>query len=227
MRILIDNILLADAEPAAGLTLSSVSLNGERIVDETTFFRAAARTYFDRGGQGVQLSLGVTREFPSLRLAQRFVLTHHNTVPGQGLIECIVGAGADVESIYLEDAILQPQIVSLEGVAVGINYTIRGGRFSTDTPAEPLPSADPEEEEVSYRRGAPSIASAAEQVDVTFSSPLASPPTTVTPHVSHVTGDEAIDCELLQDTITEEGFSVKLTAPTPNGNYKLHYSAFL
>lgn len=227
MRILIDTTLLCDSDASVGqVGPGGLTLNGQSIVDEVAFFRAVALSYFDRGVESVDLQFRVQRSFDSHRLAQKFVFTHRNAVPRQGRLECIVGEGADVESIYLEDCIVQPSIASLEGVAVVVAYAIRGGQFSTDVP-EPLPSADPAEDEVSFRRGKVSIASAATSVAVTFSAPLASAPTAITPLVSHASGEDAVDCELLEDTITSSGFSVKLSAATPSANYKLHYTAFL
>ena len=227
MRILLDTHLLCDSLLAIGQAgPSGLTLNGESIEDEAAFFRAAAKVYFERGNESVQLQFRVQRTFDTKRLAQKFFFTHRNLIPRQGHVQIEMGEGVDLEDLYLHDALVQPQMVGIEGVCVFVQYTLKGGQFTTDVP-EPLPSADPEEEAVSYRRGAVAIASAAGQVDVVFSTPLASPPTTVTPHVSHVTGDDAIDCELLQDTITALGFSVKLSAPAPNANYKLHYSAFL
>lgn len=226
MRILIDTLLLADSALATGCVgPSGLSLNGQSIVDEVAFYRAAALTFFERGGESIDLQFRVQRHFDSARLAEKFVLTHRNDVPRQGRLTCTVGSTGDTEDIFLEDAIVQPSIVGLVGQSVVVNYAIRGGIFSTDVP-DPLPSADPEEDEVSFRRGSVAITAAAETVDVVFSSALASAPTTVIPRVSNNTGDDSIDCYLLQDTITASGFTVTLSAPAGTGQ-KLHYIAFL
>lgn len=227
MRILVDTTLLCDPDlPSQCIGPTGLSLQGESIVDEETFFLAVAKTFFERGGESITLQFRVQRIFETHRLAERFFLTHRNNVPRQGVVQFTAGLGSDTEDIYLEDAIVQPSMVSLVGTVVIVQYVITGGQFTTDVP-DPLPSADPEEDAVSFRRGSVSIGNGDSTVDVTFSAPLTGAPTTVIPTVSHDLGDDAVDCELLQDTITDSGFSVKLSAATPNANYKLHYIAFL
>lgn len=225
MRILIDTTLLCDPDlPSQCIGPTGLSLQGQAIVDEVAFFRAAALTYFNREGERVEMQFRVQRIFETNRLAERFCLTHRNNVPRQGLLQITVGIGADTEDIYLEDAIVEPSIVSLVGTVVIVQYSIKGGLFTTDVP-EPLPSADPEEEEVSFRRGKVAIGNGDNTVAVTFSAPLTTSPA-VNANVITPTGGSPIGCTVIKESITTDGFTANLDASTPNGNYELHYTAF-
>lgn len=229
MEIYLDSLLLCSPNAALGrIGPLGMSRNGQQIVDDVAFFRAAERTFFARGSRGVQVSFAVEHQFASYLAAEVFFLTWENSVSTSGRLKCVCGVTGSTQDVYLEDCVVETVAQPPgKGVSVTVQYTIKGPKFSTDVPAEPLPSADPEEKEVSFRRGSPSIANAATFLDVSFSSPLASAPTAISVQVSHVSGDDAIDCEIIQDSISTEGFTVNLSAPAPNGNYKLHYLAFL
>jgi hypothetical protein len=225
VEIFLDTYLLCSPNIALGrVGPSGMSLNGDSIVDPVPFFRALAIAYFARGGESVEWQFRVVRLFNTERLAHKFALLHRTQLPRQGRIKVTVGASGDTEDIYLEDAIVQPTAPSIVGTAVVVQYSVKGGIPSTDVP-DPLPSTDPEEESVSFRRGKVSIGNGDETVDVTFSAPLAGD-LVISPRISHVSGEDAIDCELLEDTISADGFSVKLSAATTSANYKLHYTAF-
>lgn len=225
MRISIATTLLADASLALA-PHSGLALNGQSIVDEAEFFRAAVATFYHRGVAGVTLTFNVERTFGTLRKAEAFVLTHFGAIPKEGLLTCVCGESGDTETIYLRNCVVEAApIPGYRGLSVGVQYRIRGGAFETDVPAEEIPGA-PEGGEafVVLRRGKVSIAAAATSVAVTFTSPLAAVPV-VACNISRPTGGDVLRATLREDSITASGFTVDLSAAAPDANSKLHYVA--
>jgi hypothetical protein len=227
VQIKIETTVLADADLAVGrVGPFGLTLNGTQIVDEALFFRAASPTYFVRGGAGVALTFSVTRFFSSVRAAEAFALLHFGEIPREGLVTVTAGEEGDTQVLYLRDAALDGFIVpGTRGTCVVVQYTLRGGLWESDIPSEEIPG-DPDngEEFVVMRRGKVSIAADATAVSVTFSSPLSASPV-VTPHISRPAGSPRIDCSLDEDSVSNSGFTVQLSAPTPDASYKLHYTA--
>ena len=203
-----------------------MSLNGRQLVDEVDFFRGAAPVYYARGGIGVALRFTSVHLFATPRLAEAFYLQHWGGLPRTGLLQCIAGDGADVQTLYLEDAILstvaQPPA---RGVAVAVEYTILGGSFTTDVPPDVPGTADSAEETVVIRRGSVAIDSGATSVDVAFSAPLSTTPAAVTCTISRPAGGDAIWAIVDEDTIAVDGFTAELSGATADGSYKLNYIA--
>lgn len=226
MEISLDTYLLCSPNLALGrVGPTGMSLNGDSIVDPVPFFRALAIAYFDRGGESVEWSFRVWRFFASERLAGRFAIMHRTQLPRQGRIKVTVGASGDTEDIYLEDAIVQPSAPQIMGLAVLVQYNVKGGIPSTDVP-DPLPSADPAEEEVSFRRGKVPIGSGEDTIEVTFSAPLTGTVIVPKPSVAVPVGQPAIEGKVIVETITTTGFTFELDAATPAAGYELHYTAF-
>ncbi len=226
MRISIETTLLADPSLALGrVGPSRLSLNGQQIIDEAEFFRAAMPTYFTRGSAGVVLQFSVQRFFSTIKKAEAFALLHFGAIPLSGLVTCICGESGDQQTIYLRNAVVESVPVSHSGTVVTVQYTIKGGAFEGDIPPEEIPG-DPDTGEsfITMRRGKVAIAANATSVVVTFSSPLSSVPV-VLPHVSRPAGGAEIGCTLDEDSVTVNGFTVQLDGPTPDNTYKLNYTA--
>lgn len=228
MEITIATTLLASPDLALGrVGPAGLAVNGQQILDDADFFRAAAPTFFVRGTEGVTLQFSVTRLFSSVRAAEAFILLHFNSTPLEGLLTCTCGDAGDTQTVYLRDAKVQTvQLPGYRGTSVGVQYTIRGAEFTSDVPPEEIPGEpdDGEGEFIVLRRGKIAIDAAAESVDVVFSSPLSSVPV-VTATVSRPAGSPKVGCTLDEDSVTITGFSVELDAPTPDGTFKLHYIA--
>lgn len=228
MRISIVSTVLADPTAAAGrLGPSGLTLNGQQIVDDAEFFRAAAPVLFDRGSAGVVLQFAVERSFTTLAQAEAFLLQHPTAVPRAGLVTCECGDAGGTETLYLPDAILETvAITGHRGVSVAVQYTIRGAGFASDVPPEEIPGEpdDGEGEFIVLRRGRVSIDAAATTVDIVFSAPLSSVPT-VTCTVSRPAGGDNIWAHVEEDTLTVNGFTAELSGAPPDGTYKLNYIA--
>lgn len=225
MRITIESTLLADGTLLA--PHSGLAVNGQQLVDDAQFFRAANATYFARGNAGVLLQFGVNRLFSSVRRAEAFALTHFDGLPKSGLVACECGEEGDTETAYLRDAVLESAaITGYRGCSVQVQYTIRGSRFESDVPEEEIPGEpdDAEGEFIVLRRGKVNIANGAKTVDVVFSAPLSVVPI-VSPTVSRPAGGDAIWATVDEDSVTVNGFTASLSGAAPDGNYKLHYIA--
>ena len=226
MRILIDNVLLADSNPAAGCVgPSGLSVNGERIVDEVTFWQAAARVYFDRGVPRVQVQFGVQWIFASIRLAEKFALTHANDVPGQGVLSCIAGITGDLETLYLSGAVVAVQVNRQVGTSVFVTYEIKGGKFQTDVPDGLPDEPDPADDFIVRRRGSIQLTAADVGKVVTFSTPLGTAPTVVWAWITRPSGGQDIRAIPDRTTYATTGFSCDFTGAIPDGTYYLEYIA--
>jgi hypothetical protein len=227
VRISLEATILADPSLALGrVGPFGVSLNGQNIIDDAQFFRAAVPSFFERGGNGVTLQFSVERLFSSLKSAEVFLLTHFGALPRSGLITCLCGESGDTQAVYLRNAVLEAvALPGYQGRSVGVQYTIKGSQFESDIPPDEIPGdPDPGEEDLVTRRSRVAIGSAQSSVVVLFSSALASIPTVV-PTISRPAGSPAIEAFLREDSITVNGFTVDLSAATPDATYVLHYIA--
>lgn len=227
MRISIESTVLADPDISVGkLGPSGLTVNGQQIVDEAQFFRAAAPVFYARGTLGVVLQFTVHRIFATLAAAEAFALMHFNATPLEGLVTCVCGETGATQTVYLNDAVVEAvQLPSSRGLVVAVQYTIKGGAFTSDVPPEDIPG-DPDngEEFVVLRRGKVAIGAGVSSVVVTFSAPLAVV-TSVQCTISRPAGSPAIDAFVREDSITVNGFTVDLSAETPDTTYRLHYLA--
>jgi len=226
VRILVDNTLLCDSALATGMVgPAGMSLNGESIEDVVPFFRAATKTYFDRAGENVVLQFRVERHFDTVRLAQKFFLTHRADVARQGAVTWEAGEGADIEDLYLSGAIVQLQMQRLDAVRVTVQYTIKGGAFTTDVPADLPASPDPADDFIVRRRGSIQLTAADVGKTVTFSTPLSAVPTTVWAWISRPSGGQDIRAIPNQPSYTVDGFDCDFTGAIPDTTYYLEYIA--
>jgi hypothetical protein len=226
VEITLGNTLLASPNLALGRVGPwGLALNGEQLVDAVPFFRADVLQVFARGGFGVTLQFSVTHLFASQRAASAFYLQHAGAIPLEGILSLVVGEGDDTETVYLKDAVVQSIAQPPgRGVAVDVQYTIRGGKFTSDVPADLPGEHDDAEGFIVMRRGKVSIDAEATSVEVTFSAPLSAVPI-VTANVSRPSGSPAIGCAIREDSISTDGFVVDLDAATPDDTYRLHYTA--
>jgi hypothetical protein len=228
VRILVDNTLLADSALTAGCVgPSGLTINGESIVDEVAFFRAATVSFFERGGESINLQFRVARNFASARLAEKFALMHRGNVPRQGIVTCVVGTSGDTESLYLEGAIVQPAIGSVIGTSVAVQYTIKGGAFTTDVPDDLPDEPDTEDDFVVRRRGSIQLTAADVGKAVTFSSPLEGAPTIVWAWITRSEGGRDIRAIPNKPSYAAEGFECDFTGAIPDNTYYLEYIAIL
>ena len=223
MRLTLVSTQLADSTvltPHSGITL-----NGRQLVDDAEFFRAATARVFARGNFGTTLQFSVTHSFSSQREAEVFFLTQPGSVPTSGLVTAICGVSGDTQTCYLEDAVVESvALPPYKGVSVEVQYTIRGGLWTSDVPAELPGTADSPETTIVMRRGRVSITSGDSSVVVTFSAALSSVPT-VTASISRPTGGDAIWAIIREDSVTTSGFTADLSGATPASGYKLNYIA--
>ena len=227
MRITIESTLLASSDPAVGrVGPSGLTLNGRQIVDDAEFYQAAAATVFARDNLGTVLQFSVQCLFSTIKAAERFALLHAGEVPRSGVVTAVCGESGDTLDAYLEGAAVEGvSILEVRGTAVRVQYTIRGGVWTSDVPDDLPGESDETEDFIIMRRGQVTIGNGDDEVDVTFSAPLGALPS-ISFNVAVPTGGVAIGGTLLQDTITTNGFTVRLDAATPNGDYVLHYQAF-
>ena len=93
MQILYETTYLA---PGQIQSADKIELDGEQIIDEADFFRAATKTFFPRGNLGIEFSFTVHYVFPTSVAAEVFVLTLPGMVPmtnaDNGVLQCLCGA---------------------------------------------------------------------------------------------------------------------------------------
>lgn len=217
MRICLDSSTLCDGSPLAPWQLSS---NGTLVVDEEHFYRAAAASFFPRGNRSTVLSLTVEQSFDSPAEAYRYALLRPSTVPASGVLAVDL---ADGSTLYLPDCACESVSPQILGVSVRTTYTLKGGLFTTDVPAE-LPGTVDAGGALVMRRASVPIAAGAESVAVTFSAPLSAAPV-VTASISRPAGSATLGCSVRSDSITASGFTADLSAPTPDTTYRLDYLA--
>lgn len=212
-----------------------IALDGEQVVDEAEFFRAATATFFPRGNIRTTFEFTVHYIFATQVLAEQFVLTLPTQVPmtnaDNGALQCICGElnPATQVTCYLSPAVLRrARIVRQVGISVDVRYTVVGGTFTTQAPATGLPTyPNPNEVNPVYRRGQVAIGNGATSVAITFSAALPGLPGAVLASVMAPTGSDVIDCTIDSDTVSTAGMTVALAAATPNGNYILNYAVFM
>lgn len=217
MRIRLDSYTLCDGSPLAP---GQLSINGTLVVDEEHFYHAAAASFFPRGNRSTVLSLTVELSFDSAAEACRYALLRPSTVPASGLLAVDLSDGS---VLYLPDCACESVAPQILGACVRTTYTLKGGLFTSDVPAD-LPGTVDAGGALVMRRASIAIATGAESVAVTFSAPLASAPV-VTASISRPSGSPTLSCSVRSDSITASGFTADLSAPTPDNTYRLDYLA--
>lgn len=205
---------------------SGLTVNGEQVYDDAGFLRAIAATYFGRGQKSTTLAWTSQRQFDSLRECEVYILTHFAGLPAiNGLLQAEVGQTGDTQICYLENAVIATAVVTEHrGVSCRVQYTIKGGVFTTDVPDDVPGEADTEEGFIVLRRGAAPVDSATSTGTVTFSAPLPTTPFVVG-NLQVPPGGDNIWGWPIPGTETVNGFDYQLTAPVPDGTYKFSYIA--
>ena len=233
MQVLFETTYLA---PGQIQSPDDIALNGEQIVDEAEFFRAATMTFFPRGNVRVEFDFTVHYSFASTVLAEVFVLTLPSQVPmtnaDNGVLQCVCGYEnpATSQIVYMSGAVLKSaRVVKQVGTSVDVRYSFVGPGFTSQTPGSGLPTY-PNANEITqvFRRGKVAITNGATTVAVTFSSQLPGlPGADPDCWVSGPTGAEMFDAFTLTDTVTTLGFTAQLSEAAPSGQYYLNYVVYM
>jgi hypothetical protein len=119
-------------------------LNGEEVIQEARFLRAAAATYFDRGNLGQTFTFKVTRNFQLLMpgannpIAQAgaFALLHGTLLPRSATLLLVCGGWGE-PPLYVKSAlpaVLKTPECQPRGVGVDVTYTFRFGALVAAQP---------------------------------------------------------------------------------------------
>lgn len=202
---------------------AGASWNGAQINDEAVFFRAAAASYFARGGRSTVFSFRVAKTFESEAALLLWAATHFSTLPGQA--DLILTDDAGTVAVTLVDAVIdQPRIGNVIGNAAFIEYTFKGGLFESDD--VPEDSVVPSEDTV--KANLVTLEAAAESGSIAFAIAFGSAPKGLILTICPPTGGTTFDAYPVQDTITAAGFDYVLNFPVPaSGTYKLSWTAIL
>jgi hypothetical protein len=111
--------------------MQNFRINGSRNIQEAQFFRATARSFYDRGNRKTEVTFDATRVFTSQLAAESFILMHETQFPGQGLVTFIAGATTGTASRYLQNAVVDSIASSLSGCTTKHSYRITGGIMTT------------------------------------------------------------------------------------------------
>lgn len=232
MQILFETTYLA---PGQIQSADRIELDGEQIVDDASFFRAATKTFFPRGNLSIDFSFTVHYIYPTPVAAEVGVLTLPGMLPmtnaDNGVLQCLCGAETPATSqiIYMSGAVLKKVAIRQIGVSVDVRYTFVGPGFTSSVPGSGLPTfPNPNEITQVFRRGKVAITMGATSVAVVFSSQLPGLPG-ADPYcwISGPTGASEFECWTLSDTVTTLGFTATLGAAAPDGNHFLNYAVFM
>ena len=217
-------------------SVDDIALDGEQVVDEAEFFRAAVATFFPRGNVRTALEFTVHYIFGTQVAAEVFVVTLPSQLPmtnaDNGALQCICGGlnPATQQICYMSPAVLKSvRVLKQTGLSVDVRYSLVGGYFTTSVPGSGLPTyPNPNELSIVFRRGQVNISNGAATVAVTYSSALPGMPG-ADPDVwiSAPSGSVMMDCWCQHDTVSTLGFTAILADSVPNGNYWLNYSVFM
>jgi hypothetical protein len=226
MRIVFETTWLA---PGGVQAADGVRVNGQQIVDDADFFRAAASAFYPRGNLAVSLQFVTHWTFNTAKLAEVFALTHIALLPmgpgDLGVVQITCGNAPDTQLVYMNNAVLESaRIVSVRGSSVDVEYVIRGPFFQTDVPPDVPGYPDPGELTLVYRRGTVALTNGATSQAIVFSTPVSTTPVVVC-NVNGVSGSAAIFGRILSDTVSTTGFTVEFSAAIPDGTYTLTYWA--
>ena len=233
MQILFETTYLA---PGQAQSADQIALDGEQIVDEADFFRAATRTFFPRGNISVSFEFTVHYVFNTLGAAEVFLLTLPGQVPmtsaDNGVLQCICAPEipSQTATCYMSGAVLRKcSIVKAVGVSISVRYSFVGPGFTSSVPGTGLPTyPNPNEITQVFRRGKIALLPGATSQAVTYTSALPGAPG-ADPYcwISGPTGGAMFDCWTADDTVTTAGFTAQFAAAVPGSGYYLNYAVFM
>jgi hypothetical protein len=124
------------ADSPATVQLTNFKINGSRNIQEGQFFRATARSFYDRGNRKTDVTFDTTRQFTDQVSAESFMLMHETQLPSlvpnvlATFMAGVTGAGATA-SRYMKNAAIETVASSLKGCTTFHSYRISGGIMST------------------------------------------------------------------------------------------------
>jgi hypothetical protein len=231
MQVLFETAWLA---PGQIQSVDQISLEGEQLVDEAAFFRAATVAFFPRGNQRLEFSFTTHWVFASTLQAEIFYLTHIGSLPmtaaDSGPLQCICGAEnpATAQTVYAASAVLKKvQMLRQIGVSVDVRYTLDIPGFTSQQPANIPSYPNPNELVQVFRRGQIPLSIGQVLVAVVLSSPLPGQPG-ADPDVwiTGPTGGYAIEPVCYHDSVTVNGFTAAFPA-IPAQGYYLNYIVYM
>ncbi len=226
MNILFETTWLA---PGGFQAAADVRVNGQQIVDDASFFQAAAMAFYPRGNLSDTLAFSTKWQFSTPTAAEVFALTLPTMVPmsasDSGVVQCICGNAPNAQTVYMNNAVLESvRVIKQIGTSVEVAYVLKGPGFQTDIPPDVPGYPDPGELTLVYRRATVPIPSGVGSLAVAFSSPFNTAPVIV-PCMCGVSGSPALFARLLSNTVTTNGFTVEFSDLTPDDTYTLTYFA--
>jgi len=203
-------------DTSAGGYQSGFKLNGRGIIQEAQFLRAAKVALFDRGNESYTFNFDVWRVFDTPGLAEQFLLGHRKSLPtgNQTLTFRCGGIGETPVDVLAQNAVRGPIVVQkYRGASVLLSYEFR----APDISAVITP---PEDDEMTASTPIPN------GVDTFSVTGLALPaiPARVLPHVRITSGGLVLHANVVNGTITTDGFTVQLSGVTDSADYILDYS---
>jgi len=220
MKIVFGGVTLADL--AAGYPPCGVKINGTIAYEAVQLVMALRQRVFARGNELIELQFYTSREFASLRLAQKFSLSQWGALPKKGNCVVTVGEGEDTEELTAVGAVLTALAPEAQGVRVVSQYTIVAPGFDPGTPLDLLEGAD-----TMIASGKVSIPSGAQSVTVAFDTPFAAAPYVTASVTKPGAGGDNIWPTLREDLLDSAGFTAELSGPTPASGYNLIWQAIL
>src|ERR1700685_1452532 len=124
MQVLLDTAYLA---PGQAQSASDIVLNGQQVVDEAEFFRAATVTFYPRGNQRTTFEVSVSYVYSTAVLAEVSLLTFPSQVPmnsgATGMLQCLCGAETPATSqiCYMPGSVLE----RISAKQIGVSITVR------------------------------------------------------------------------------------------------------
>lgn len=231
MQVLFETAWLA---PGQIQSAADVTIDGEQVIDDADFFRAATRTFFPRGNEFLEFAFTTHWSFQTTTAAEVFVLTHIGQLPmtnaDVGPLQCICGAeSSSPQTVYAPAAVLRHAAVRYTGTSVDVRYTLLIPAFTTSVPPNIPAYPNPNELVQVFRRGKQLLTPGQTSVAVLFSSPLpGNPGADPECYVTASSGSPTMDAWCQTDTVTTLGFTAILGAAVPNtGTYYLNYTCFM
>jgi hypothetical protein len=204
---------------AHGRVGAGASWNGEPIIDEVQFFRAANATVFGRADGPERFSQRVWRFFATEAAALTFAGTHRSTLPLQG--DLTLSDDAGTVALTMAAAVRAVRIAQIAGVAVLVEYTFTGSRFESDDVPD-IPDDPP-----NVKTGVIDLEIGDESKAVAFAVAFGASPNFCDAVVTVPTGEAGIRASPIEGTITAAGFTAKLSAAVTVEGCKLRYFAAL
>lgn len=218
MQFKIANTLLAGIELQAAF---NIRINGQIVIQPVDAIRALQRTFYSRDNQQTTIDFSVSRVFDDLRAARRFAMFHYSAVPKSGdILVDVANPGDAAEWITVPGGKMPSCGLALNGLGVTCTYNLVGG-----IPTDGGPPGDTELYDDMIRRGKVSIADGARTVAVVFGTTLPSTPFVTCNVMMPSDGGSTISATVIEDSVTNNGFTARLSGAVPNGNYKLSYIA--